>query len=93
MGKPLPENLRWLGYLRSLGPAMRKYEYTPINCRATLLYQMIDDEYCEFAIQFWGDLFLQGATVEVFPDARRHQDFMLEPALSQTVELIEHMGA
>ena len=32
IGKPLPEDLRWLGYLTSLGPAMHKYEYMPINC-------------------------------------------------------------
>jgi thioesterase domain-containing protein len=89
--QPLPESLRWLGYLKSLGPAMRKYEYQPIDCHCTLLYQMMDDEYCESAAEFWGQLFLQGVTVEVFPAARRHQDFMLEPALSQTVELIERL--
>ena len=92
LGMPLPERLRWLGYLKSLGPAMRKYVYTPLDCRATLLYQMRDDEYCKSAALFWGHLFLQGVTVEYSPDARRHEDFMLEPALSQTVELIERLG-
>jgi len=92
LGMPLPERLRWLGYLKSLGPAMHKYVYAPLDCRATLLYQMMDDEYCESATLFWGQLFLQGVTVEFLPDARRHQDFMIEPALSQTVELIDKMA-
>lgn len=92
VGKPLPENLRWLGYLKSLGPAMRKYKYAPLDCRATLLYQMMSDEYCVLAEEFWGGLLLQGASVVVFPDAHRHDDFMREPALSQTVALIDQLG-
>jgi len=92
LGRPLPENLRWLGYLKSLGPAMRAYEYTPLDCKATLLYQMMDAEYTESATLYWGNLFLQGVTVKVFPDAHRHEDFMREPALSQTVELIDQLG-
>jgi len=91
LGKPLPQNLRWLGYLKSLGPAMRKYEYKPLDCKATILYQWMDDEYRESASDYWGTFFLQGVDVVVFPDAHRHEDFMLEPSLSQTVKLIERL--
>jgi len=92
VGKPLPENLRWLGYLKSLGPAMRKYKYVPLDCRGTLLYQLMSDDHCEFAKEFWGGLLLQGANVVIFPDAHRHDDFMREPALSQTVAMIDKLG-
>ena len=92
LGRPLPENLRWLGYLKSLGPAMRVYEYTPLDCKATLLYQMMDAEYIESATEYWGGFLLQGATVKVFPDAHKHEDFMREPVLSQTVALIDQLN-
>lgn len=93
LGRPLPESLRWLGYLKSLGPAMRSYEYTPINTKATLIYQMMEPEYVESATRYWNQYFLQGVTITVFPDAHRHEDFMLEPALSQTVALIDQIDA
>jgi thioesterase domain-containing protein len=93
LGRPLPESLRWLGYLKSLGPAMRAYKYVPIDCRGTLLYQKMDEEYYEFAREYWGGFLTQGADVVVFQNAYRHEDFMLEPALSQTVELIDRLGA
>jgi len=89
LGRPLPERLRWLGYLKSLRPAMLKYEYEPIDCKGILLYQKMGDEYCESARLFWNNLLLQGATVKILQDARRHEDFMQEPALTQTVELID----
>jgi pimeloyl-ACP methyl ester carboxylesterase len=89
---PLPESLRWIGYLKSLGPAMNKYEYKPVECRATLLYQSMDDEYRDATADYWENLFLQGATVKFFPDAHRHEDFMIEPSLSQTVELIDQLA-
>ena len=93
LGRPLPERLRWLGYLKSLGPAMLKYEYEPIDCRATLLYQNMDSDYCESARNYWGPRFLQGANVEVFPNAHQHEDFMREPAITQTVALMARMDA
>jgi thioesterase domain-containing protein len=92
-GRPLPQDLRWIGYLESLGPAIRKYEYKPLGCHATLLYQQMDEEYTALAKEYWGALFLQGITVEIFANAQRHQDFMLEPSLSQTAELIDRLCA
>jgi thioesterase domain-containing protein len=90
--QPLPESLRWIGYLKSLGPAMRKYEYQPIDCHGTLLYQMMDDEYRTSSALYWGDIFSQGVTVEVLPDVHRHNDFMIEPALGQTAALIDRLA-
>jgi thioesterase domain-containing protein len=90
--QPLPERLRWIGYLKALGPAMRKYEYQPIDCHGTLLYKMMDDEHRSSAALYWGGLFLKGVAVEVLPDVGRHKDFMVEPALSQTVALIDRLA-
>ena len=89
--RPLPESLRWIGYLKSLGPAMQKYEYKPTDCHGTLLYQLMEEDFCESAREYWGSMFLKGATVEIFPDAHRHEDFMLEPTLSQVVAMIDRM--
>jgi thioesterase domain-containing protein len=87
--KPLPETLRWIGYLRSLGPAMKKYEYEPIECKATLLYQNMSEAEYKNACKFWDHLFTQGAHIEVFSEAQTHSDFMLAPSLKKTAELIE----
>lgn len=85
----LPENMRWVGYLRSLGPAMRKYGYQPIDCKATLLYQNMDDREYQRCCEFWEHLLTQGVTVEVFSEAQKHNDFMLDPSLKKTAALIE----
>jgi hypothetical protein len=87
--KPLPETMRWVGYLRSLGPAMKKYEYEPIECKATLLYQSLTDTEYKNACDFWDHLLTQGVQVEVFSEAHKHSDFMLAPSLKKTAALIE----
>jgi pimeloyl-ACP methyl ester carboxylesterase len=92
LGQPLPESLRWIGYLQSLGPAMRKYDYPSIDCHGTLLYQMIDDEYRASCVTYWEGLFTQGVRVEIFPDVHKHEDFMVEPGLTQTVALIDQLA-
>lgn len=89
LGISLPESLRWIGYLESLGPAMRKYDYQPIECSATLLYQAMPDDFQVSAQEFWDQFLLSGADVRFFPEARRHADFMLEPSFSKTVALID----
>jgi pimeloyl-ACP methyl ester carboxylesterase len=91
--KPLPESLRWLGYLKSLGPAMSKYEYKPVNCSGIVLYRNLSDEFRDSCREFWGHLMLEGVNVRTFANAERHEDFMIEPALSQTVELIDRLEA
>ena len=92
LGRPLPENLRWLGYLKSLGPAMRRYSYKPIKCGAVLLYGDMSEETRGQWHALWNDLLTKGAQVEVFPDVKNHKEFMVEPALGRTVALIERMG-
>ena len=86
---PLPETLRWIGYLRSLGPAIRKYTYSPIDCNATLLYRHMDDEDYQACSEFWNHLLTQGAKIEAFKEVRQHSDFMQSPALEKTAKLIE----
>jgi thioesterase domain-containing protein len=87
--KPLPDNLRWLGYLKSLGPAMRKYDYRPIPSHAVILYRHMSDAERQVTAEFWSRLFTDGAQVISFANVYTHQEFMLDPALEQTVALIE----
>jgi len=89
LGKPLPEDLRWLGYLKSLGPAMNKYSYEPINCGATILYGSTEDDYAQAIADYWDEMLAEGVQLEIFADVHEHVDFMIDPALTRTVELIE----
>lgn len=89
INKPLPDNMRWLGYLKSLGPAMRKYAYEPIDCKAVLLYRFMSKPDVEACQDYWSTLFLDGADVRSFANVATHQEFMLDPALTQTVAIIE----
>jgi len=91
--KPLPEDLRWLGYLRLLGPAMNKYVYRPINCRATLLYRKLDEEESRWCREFWSSLVQKGAQVEIYETVHEHNDFMLDPALAKMIAQIEISGS
>jgi pimeloyl-ACP methyl ester carboxylesterase len=86
--KPLPEDLRWLGYLKSLGPAMSKYRYEPLNCQATFLYRKLDQDETRWCREFWSALVPQGV-VEIYETVKEHNDFMLDPALAQMVALVE----
>jgi hypothetical protein len=90
---PIPDRLRWLGYLKSLGPAMQKYSYEPIDCRGTVLYGALDEITEDGCRKFWSHLLSSGARVEIFQDVHKHQEFMLDPALGQTVAIIEHPEA
>ncbi len=87
--RPLPESLRWIGYLKSLGPAMSRYTYRPLDCKATFLYGNKFEASYDICCEFWHELILQGATVEIFPEVNKHVDFMVDPALARTVQLIE----
>jgi thioesterase domain-containing protein len=93
VGRPLPEDLRWLGYLHSLGPAMSRYYYEPLDCEATVLYGQLGDEYREYYQGLWDTLLTGRGRFVVFEDVREHVDFMVDPALSRTVELIESAAA
>jgi len=91
--KPLPEDLRWLGYLRLLGPAMRKYRYRPINCRATFLYRRLDADEAKWCTEFWSALVKQGAQIEIYETVNEHNDFMLDPALGKMIAQVENFDA
>jgi thioesterase domain-containing protein len=89
LNKPLPEKLRWRGYLKSLLPAKSKYTYQPISCSAVLLYGHKDLDTLKLWEEYWNHFFKNGAQVEVFQQVRDHVGFMLDPALTHTAELIE----
>ena len=89
LGKDIPEDLRWLGYLRALGPAIGRYDYPPIGCPATLVYRELDDDAKAVIDEFWTRLL--GAAVELrYEDgAFSHGDFMLDPHLSNIGRLLD----
>ena len=89
---PLPQDLRWLGYLRLLGPAMSKYVYRPINCQATLLYRKLDEDEARWCREFWSALVQKGAQVEIYDTVSEHNDFMLDPALAKMIAQVEISG-
>jgi thioesterase domain-containing protein len=88
-GRPLPQKMRWLGYLKSLKPAMSKYVFRPIDAKAILLYRNMTEENEQLTCEFWGALLLEGVAVEVFPNVMTHHEFMWDPTLGHVVELIE----
>ncbi|MCP4001218.1 MAG: hypothetical protein GY727_09935 [Gammaproteobacteria bacterium] len=87
--KPLPEELRWVGYLKSLGPAMRKFTYHPINCSAILLYGYMNDENYKACSDCWNNLLMKGVKIQNLDDVKQHDDFMLDHSLKKIAELIE----
>ncbi len=86
---PLPEDLRWLGYLKSLGPAMRQYDYKPFDCDAIILYRRMDKKEFDECKPFFDHLFERGADLRVFENVSAHEEFMLDPALGQVIAIIE----
>ena len=88
-GKDLPEDLRWLGYLRALGPAIAKYDYQPITCRAILIYRELDKEVCDILNDFWPAMLGPGSEVRYAEGAHTHADFMLDPHLSNVSDLLD----
>ncbi len=95
LGKDLPEDLRWLGYLRALGPAISKYEYEFAPCRATLVYRALGSDTQAMLNNFWPNLL--GPTTElIYVDGvTSHNDFMLDPHLGNVGQLLDArvMGA
>jgi thioesterase domain-containing protein len=88
-GRELPESLRWVGYLRALGPAIRKYDYTPIDCPATLLYRELDAEAAALIHQFWSGMLGPDVDIRYEQGASSHNDFMLDPHLSNVGQLLD----
>ena len=90
MGKDLPENLRWLGYLRALGPAINKYKYNSINCRATLIYRDMDQDGRDMVHSMWSEILGPEVEIEFSEGAAGHNDFMEDPHLSNLSRLLDN---
>jgi thioesterase domain-containing protein len=89
IGRPLPEDLRWAGYLRSLGPAMAKYRYEPIDSAGVLLYRELDVEDYLNANESWQRLLKDGAEVHSVPGTYMHNDFMQDPHLENLAAMLD----
>ena len=87
--RQLPEDLRWYGYLKSLGPAMRAYRYRPLNCRASFLYGPMDDDTFKIWKDCWEALVPGGAEIKSFENIHDHNEFMVDPGMTYLVEYLE----
>ncbi len=88
-GRELPEDLRWIGYLKSLGPAINAYVYAPLKCRSDLIYGDLDESSRQIYAQFWTDMLGKSTRIQFVEGVRKHSDFMLEPHMSNISKLLD----
>jgi thioesterase domain-containing protein len=88
-GKELPEDLRWLGYLRALGPAISKYEYTVAPCQAALVYRALAPDTEKLLNTFWSELLGPMTDMRYIEGVTSHNDFMLDPHLSNVGQMLD----
>lgn len=84
----LLEVLRMPGFLMVLKPIMRQYIYQPMDIGANLIYVNMDQQELESMQNYWGDL-LHQPKIYVMKGVRKHLDLMEEPALSETIALLD----
>jgi thioesterase domain-containing protein len=89
LGRELPEHLRWLGYLRALGPAIRAYKYGPLKCKATLIYRDLPADGRDMLEAMWHELLGAELDIHYAAGASGHNDFMLDPHLSNVGILLD----
>jgi len=93
LGKELPEDLRWLGYLRALGPALNKYDYQPITCPSIVVYRSMTPETQNLVTEFWSERLGSDVKIHFEEGASGHNDFMLDPHLSNISQLLDESVA
>ena len=54
-----------------------------------MLYGRLNEEYFDLCQQTWDRLLLGSVDVKSFPEVRKHKDFMEEPGLTLTLDIIE----
>lgn len=89
LGRDLPEHLRWLGYLRALGPAIRAYKYRPLNCKVTLIYRDLPADGRAMVEAMWHELLGAELDMQYAPGTTSHNDFMLDPHLGNVGILLD----
>jgi thioesterase domain-containing protein len=89
LGKELPEDIRWLGYLRALGPAISAYKYSAIDCQATLVYRDMDHAGQKMINNMWAEFLGPDVEIQYVEGAIGHNDFMQDPHLSNVGKMLD----
>jgi len=84
----MPIPLRMNGFLLRLAPIMRQYVYPPMGISANLIYVNMDQEKLDRLQSHWSQL-LDTPKILSIVGVRKHLDLMEEPALSQTIALLD----
>jgi thioesterase domain-containing protein len=84
----VPVTLRMNSFLMKFVPIMRQYVYPPIGISANLIYVNMDQETLDRLQSHWSRL-LDNPKILTITGVRKHLDLMEEPALSQTINLLD----
>jgi thioesterase domain-containing protein len=82
------EVLRMPGFLMMLKPLMRNYIYEPIDTSANMIYVNMEQDELEAMQNHWSQL-LNNPKIYTMNGVRKHLDLMEEPALSETIALLD----
>jgi thioesterase domain-containing protein len=80
--------LRMTGLLMMLKPLMRNYIYKPIDLSANMIYINMDQDTLEAMQTHWSQL-LNSPKIYSMKGVHKHLDLMKEPALSETIALLD----
>jgi thioesterase domain-containing protein len=80
--------LRMSGFLMMLKPLMRNYRYKPIDMSANMIYINMDQDTLEAMQTHWSQL-LNSPKIYTMKGVHKHLDLMKEPALSETIALLD----
>ena len=72
-----------------MGPAIRAYKYQPLNCKATLIYRDLPADGRDMIESMWHELLGEQLDLEFAEGATGHNDFMLDPHLSNVGLLLD----
>jgi hypothetical protein len=82
--------LRLSGLLRAIKPIMRRYEYKPLDVRASLIYTSMDEVSVEMCREYWAERLRDDVEVISIQGVRQHLDLMEEPAIGQTIAILDN---
>jgi thioesterase domain-containing protein len=89
----LPEGQRWTLFIKYLNPVIHKYVYPPLDCRATLVYGVMDEAVFKMWTDFWSKKFLQPPDIVSIETAFQHLELMEDPSLGRIISLLDRAVA
>jgi thioesterase domain-containing protein len=85
----LPEEQRWTLFIKYLNPVIHSYVYPAIDCRATLVYGVMDETIYKMWAEFWAKKFVQLPEIISIETAFLHLDLMEDPSLGRVISLLD----